>query len=352
MALFRKNLAIDMGTTYFRLRTAPKGLSVNEPCIIAYDIFTDEIVALGSQAERMPGRTPGNIAAKRPVKAGVIDDYKSAERLLKYYIRKAGQKGFISPDVIMTVPSNVSQIQIRAIYQLAKAAGAHNVYLLESPIAACLALGLDIYRPGGYMVADIGGGITDIAIISMGEIVISTCIRTAGLDFDLAISDMVSKKYNVIIGEKTAETIKKELGCGSENDKSSSMLVRGRGLSDGLPSAITVTGADVHEALEGELRKIVGAIHETLAQTPPELAADLYDRGILLTGGGSLIRGLDSMIAEELSIDVHRIDNPIISQVRGCEAAFSRIKKWDPSDVIFSQAARKQIKDRERLRTG
>lgn len=351
MALFRKNLAIDMGSSYFRLRTAPKGLSVNEPCIIAYDMFTDEIVAVGSQAEKMPGRTPGNIIAKKPVKAGTIDDYKSAERLLKYYIKKATQKGLIAPDVIMTVPSNVSQIQIRAIYQVAKEAGAHNVCLIESPIAACLALGLDIYSPGGYMVADIGGGITDIAIISMGEIVISTCIRTAGLDFDLAISNMISKKYKVIIGEKSAEYIKKELGCGSEKDKASTMLVRGRGLTDGLPSAVTVSGADVHEALQEEMKKIVRAMHETLAQTPPELAADLYDRGILLTGGGSLIRGLDSMIADELSIDVHRIDNPIISQVRGCEAAFNRIKKWDPSDVIFSQAARKQIQDRERLRT-
>lgn len=349
MALFRKSLAIDMGSKSFRMRTMPKGLSISEPCLIAYDNLTDEILAVGIQAERMPGRTPGNVIVKGPIQAGVVNDYSNAEKLLKYYIKKASAGSPLAPDVMLTVPSEVSQIQIRAMYQLAKAAGAHNTYLVESPIACCLALGIDIYQPGGYMVADIGGGLTDIAVISMGEIVISSCIRTAGNDFDKAIAEWISQKHNLIIGERTAEFVKKELGCGRDGG-SDTVLVRGRSLKDGLPSSCYISESDVHEALEGELRKIVKSIHSLLSNTPPELAADLYDRGILLTGGGSLIKGLDMLISEELSIDVHRIDNPILSQVRGCELAFNKVKKWNPSDVIFSQAAKKQIKDRERLR--
>jgi rod shape-determining protein MreB len=350
MAYLRKNLAIDLGTTSILVFSRVKGVVLNEPSVVAVDTYTDEIVAVGQEAKEMLGRTPGNIVARRPLRDGVIADYKSTERMLKYFIHKASGKSLLGPDVIVCVPSQATQVQKRAVIQAASASGAHNIYLIEEPLAAAIGSGVDISDPGGRLICDVGGGTTDIALISLGGIVICKSIRVAGDGFDQAISRYIRDRYSMIIGERTAEEIKIAMGSPEMRDVEGKIEVKGRSISDGLPVHAFVTFEDFEEALAKPIKQIVDTVREVLAETPPELAADLFDRGILLTGGGSLIYGLDESIHEATGVEVVHVDHPISAVVRGTGRALSWINRLKPGDEILSESTRRQIVDRESLR--
>lgn len=348
MAYFRKTMAIDLGTTSVLVFSRSQGVLINEPSVVAIDTFTDKIVAVGQEAKEMLGRTPGNIVAKRPMRDGVIADYRATEKMLKYFLHKAGGRTLLKPDIIVCIPSQATQVQKRAVVQASIAAGAHNTYLIEEPLAAAIGAGIDIADPGGNLIVDIGGGTTDVAVISLGGIVISKSIRTAGDAFDKEISEYIRRKFNIIIGERTAEDIKIAVGSSAGNEET--IEVKGRALGDGLPVHVYVSSQDISEAMERPIRQIVDTVHEVLSETPPELAADLFDRGVLLTGGGSLIRGLDTSIEQRLGIEVKYAENPITAVVRGTGKALGWISKLNPGDEILSENTRRQIRTRENLR--
>lgn len=350
MAYFRKNLAIDLGTTSVLVYSRARGVVLNEPSVVAIDAYTDKIVAVGQEAKDMLGRTPGNIVAMHPLKDGVIADYRSTERMLKYFIHNAGGRSLLRPDIIICVPSQATQVQKRAVIQAAAAAGAHSTYLIEEPLAAAIGSGVDISDPGGNMIIDIGGGTTDVAVISLGGIVVSRSIRVAGTECDKAISDYIRKKYNIVIGDRTAEDIKINLGSSVQGELDETLEVKGRSLIDGLPVHVFVSSKDIAEALDRPLERIVDTVHQVLADTPPELASDLFDRGVLLTGGGSLVKGLDRKIHDRIGIEVKYSDNPITAVVRGTGRALSWIKKLNTGDEIQSENVRNQIAKRESLR--
>lgn len=350
MAWLRKNLAIDLGTTSVLVFTRTAGVLLQEPSVVAMDIYSDKILAVGQEAQLMLGRTPGNIMAQRPMRDGVIADYRVTERMLTYFLRKAIGRTLLAPDVIVCVPSQATQVQKRAVIQAAKAAGAHHSYLIEEPLAAAIGAGVDITDPSGHLLVDIGGGTTDIALISMGGIVLSESLRIAGDAFDRAIVDYIRRKHQMVVGERTAEQIKKELLSVLDEDPKDMVEVKGRSLLDGIPVRVFVSRTDLDEALEPLLQQIAEAIHRLLSRTPPELAADLYDRGILLTGGGSLIRGLDAAIRARSGIDVTYVDAPITAVVRGTGRALNWIRKLESGEQVLSDAMRKQIVQREWLR--
>lgn len=350
MAYFRKNMAIDLGTTSVLVFSRSKGVILNEPSVVAIDTYTDKIVAVGQEAKDMLGRTPGNIVAVRPMRDGVIADYRSTERMLKYFIRKASGRSLLGADVIICIPSQATQVQKRAVVQASAAAGTHNTYLIEEPLAAAIGSGVDIADPGGSLIVDIGGGTTDVALISLGGIVISKSIQVAGDEFDKAISNYIRSKYNIVIGERTAEAIKIRIGSSNATGMEETIEVKGRSLTDGLPVHIYVSSTDINEALTPVIERIIDTIHQVLAETPPELASDLFDRGILLTGGGSLIKGLDDRIQERVGLEVKYVENPITSVVRGTGRALSWIRKLNPGDEILAENTRKRIMNREMLR--
>lgn len=350
MAYFRKSLAIDLGTTSVLVYSRAHGVLLNEPSVVAIDSYTDKIVAVGQEAKDMLGRTPGNIIAMRPMRDGVIADYRSTERMLKYFIRKAGGRSLLGPDVIVCIPSQATQVQKRAVVQASTAAGAHNTYLIEEPLAAAIGSGVEIGDPGGNLIVDIGGGTTDVALISMGGIVLSKSIRTAGDEFDEAISNYIRRKFTMMIGERTAEEIKIAAGELANAEGNPQLEVKGRSLTDGLPVHGYVTEEDLNLALADSIRAIVDAIHEVLSDTPPELAADLYDRGTLLTGGGSLIHGLKESIEQRTGIEVKRVDQPITAVVRGTGRALAWIKRLNSGDEILANQTRNQVINREKLR--
>nr|WP_072513854.1 rod shape-determining protein [Ndongobacter massiliensis] len=350
MAYFRKNVAIDLGTTSILVFTRAGGVLLNEPSVVAIDTFTDRIVAVGQEAREMLGRTPGNIVAQRPLRDGVIADYRSTERMLKYFIRKAVGRTLLRPDIIVCIPSQATQVQKRAVIQAATAAGAHSTYLIEEPLAAAIGSGVDIADPGGNLIIDIGGGTTDVALISLGGIVLSRSIRIAGDECDRAIATYIRKKYDIIIGEKSAEEIKIRLGSSASTGMEETLEVKGRSLVDGLPVHVYVSSADIAEALDEPLEHIVDAVHKVLSETPPELSSDLFDRGVLLTGGGSLVRGLDQRIRDRIGIEVKHTESPITSVVRGTGRALAWIRRLNPGDEILAENTRKQIMQREGLR--
>lgn len=350
MAYLRKNMAIDLGTTSVLVYTRARGVVLNEPSVVAFDTFTDQIVAVGTEAKRMLGRTPGNIIARRPMKDGVIADYPATEKMLDYFIHKTIGRSLLNPDVVVCVPSGATQVQKRAVVQAAKEAGAHSVYLIEEALAAAIGSGVDISEAGGHMIVDIGGGTTDIAVISLGGIVVSKSIRVAGDRFDQDILRYIRGHYNLVIGENTAELVKMAMGSGSVDGMEDTMEVKGRSLSDGLPKSVYVSSTEIAEALHPALSEIVDAVHDLLSNTPPELAADLYDRGILLTGGGSLIKGLDRLLHDRVAIEIRHPDHALSAVVRGSGLALNWLKKWNPSDEVFSESTRRQIIQREELR--
>ena len=313
------DIGIDLGTASILVYVKGKDVVLKEPSVVAYDRDTEQIMAIGEEARLMLGRTPGNIVAVRPLRQGVISDYKTTEKMLKYFIQKAVGKSFFGrrPRISVCVPSGVTDVEKRAVEDATYQAGARDVYIIEEPVAAAIGAGIDISRPCGNMIVDIGGGTADIAVISLGGTVVSTSIKTAGDDFDEALVRYMRKKHNLLIGERTAEEIKINIGAAYRRPELVTMEVRGRNLVTGLPKTIVVTSDETLEALREPAMQIVDAVHNVLERTPPELAADIFDRGIVLTGGGSLISGLDALIEEKTGITTMIAEEPLTAVAIG-----------------------------------
>ena len=307
------DIGVDLGTASVLVYISGKGVVLKEPSVVAFDRDTKKIVAIGEEARLMIGRTPGNIVAIRPLRQGVISDYTVTEKMLKHFIQKAvGKKIFKKPRISICVPSRVTEVEKKAVEDAAYQAGAREVAVIEEPIAAAIGAGIDIAKPCGNMVVDIGGGTSDIAVISLGGVVASASVKIAGDNFDEAIVRYMRKKHNLLIGERTAEEIKINIGTVWPKGEETSMEVRGRNLVSGLPRRVTVTSSETEEALREPVSQIVEAVHEVLEKTPPELAADIADRGIILTGGGCLLNGLEEIIEDRIGIAAMTAEDPMI----------------------------------------
>lgn len=305
--MFGQDIGIDLGTASILIYVKGRGIIAKEPSVVAIDKETDRLLAVGSEAQQMLGRTPGNIIAVRPLREGVISDYTVTERMLKYFIQRATKGGVLStlfkPRVVVCVPSGVTEVEERAVIDAATQAGAGRVHLIEEPLAAAIGVGIDISQPCGSMVVDIGGGTTDIAVISLGGVVHSESIKIAGDTFDEAIIKYIRRKYNILVGERTAEDLKKKIGSVLKRDKLLAMDIRGRSLVSGLPKTLQVTSDEMYEALSETAATIVESVKLVLEDTPPELVGDISNRGIILTGGGSLLHGLARRIQHETGIN-------------------------------------------------
>lgn len=318
--MFSKDIGIDLGTANTLVFMKGKGIVMREPSVVAVDIRSEEVLAVGTQAKEMIGRTPGSIIAVRPLKDGVIADFDVTATMLKHFIRKAiKSNSFSRPRVVVCIPSGVTEVERRAVEDAARQAGAKEVELIEEPMAAAIGAGLPVAEPTGSMVVDIGGGTAEVAIISLGDIVTSCSVRVAGDKFDESIISYVKKKYNLLIGERTAEDIKIKIGSAypTEEMENVTMEIKGRNLVDGLPKNVTIHADEVRDALADPLVTIVDAIKSTLEKTPPELSADVIDHGIMLTGGGALLRGLDQLVAQETGMPVHVAERPLDCVVDG-----------------------------------
>jgi rod shape-determining protein MreB len=326
-SLFSSDLAIDLGTANTLVFAKGKGIVVNEPSIVALNKTTGEVEAVGKEAKEMLGRTPGNIVAIRPMKDGVIADFKVTEKMLNYFIQKAhNRKVLVHPRIVIGVPSEITQVEKRAVMDSAYRAKASEVHLVEQAMVAAIGAGLPITEPSGNMVVDIGGGTTDVAVISLSGIVYSRSVRVAGNEMDDAVHQYLKRKYNLLIGERTAETIKIEIGSAFPLDKPLTMEIKGRNLIEGVPKTITINDEEIREALQDNVATIVNAIRVALERTPPELSADISDRGIVLTGGGAMIRNLDKRIREETGLPVSIADDPLASVVLGTGKMLSDFK--------------------------
>ena len=306
-----QDIGIDLGTATVIAYVKGKGIVLREPSVVAVDNNTGEVVAVGGEARRMLGRTPGNIVATRPLRDGVISDYTVTEKMLKYFINKVGGKTLFAPRIMICIPSRVTEVEKKAVEEAAFAAGAREVHLIEEPVAAAIGAGIDISKPCGNMIVDIGGGTSDIAVISLGGTVVNTSLKVAGDDFDEAIVRYVRKKHNLLIGDRTAEDIKIKIGTTYPLVEDESMEVRGRNLVTGLPKTVTVTASETEEALHETTSQSVEAVIGVLERTPPELSADILDRGIVLTGGGALLRGLEELIEERTGINTMTAEDPM-----------------------------------------
>ncbi|MFN3412586.1 MAG: rod shape-determining protein [Thermoanaerobaculum sp.] len=317
-SLFSSDLAVDLGTATTLVYTRARGIVVFEPSIVAVNRITNKVEAVGQAAKEMLGKTPGNIVAIRPMKDGVIADFEVTEKMLEYFIRKAhGRSFFVRPRIIISVPSEITPVEKRAVKDSALRAGASEVYLVEQAMAAAIGAGLPITEPSGNMIVDIGGGTTDVAVISLAGIVYSKSVRVAGNEMDEAIISYIKRKYNLLIGERTAEAIKIELGNAYPDGQQRTMEVKGRDLVEGIPKTLTITDEEIREALAETVNVIVDTVRTALERTPPELSADIIDKGIVLAGGGSLLRGLDQRLREETGIPVSHCDEPVSAVVRG-----------------------------------
>jgi len=326
-SLFSRDLAIDLGTANTLVYARGKGIVVNEPSIVAINKTNNEVEAVGKEAKEMLGRTPGNIVAVRPMRDGVIADFKITERMLTYFIRKAhNRKMLVRPRIVIGVPSEITPVEKRAVQDSAYRAKASEVHLVEQAMMAAIGAGLPITEPSGNMIVDIGGGTTDIAVISLSGIVYSRSVRVAGNEMDDAIMHYLKRKFNLLVGERTAEQIKMEIGSAFPLDRPLSMEVKGRDLIEGVPKTITVVDAEIREALSECVDTIVNAIRVALERTPPELSADISDRGIVLTGGGALLKNLDSRIRDETGLPVSIADDPLASVVLGTGKLLSDFK--------------------------
>ena len=312
------DIGIDLGTASILVYIRGKGVVLKEPSVVAYDRDTEKIKAIGEDARLMLGRTPGNIVAVRPLRQGVISDYKVTEQMMKHFITKAiGRRSFRKPLIAVCVPSGVTEVERKAVEDATLMAGARDVRIIEEPIAAAIGAGIDITKPCGNMVVDIGGGTSDIAVISLGGTVVSESVKIAGDDFDEAIVRYMRKKHNLLIGERSAEDIKIKIGSAYPHAEIDYMDVRGRNLVTGVPKTVKVSSEETEEALREPPAQIVEAIHSVLEKTPPELAADIADRGIVLTGGGALLRGLEDLIASKTGINTVTAEDPMTAVAVG-----------------------------------
>lgn len=313
-----RDMGIDLGTANTLVYMKGKGIVLQEPSVVALQRETKNVLAVGEEAKEMIGRTPGNIVAIRPMKDGVIADFDITQTMLRYFIAKAQRRrGLFRPRVVMSVPSGVTEVERRAVIDASLQAGARESYLIEEPMAAAIGAGLPVHEPTGNMVVDIGGGTTEVAIISLGGIVTCRSIRVAGDEMDEAIVNHIKRSHNLLIGERTAEEIKIKIGSAHPDVDGEAMEARGRDLVSGLPKTIEITPEEVQAALSEPVTAIVDAIKVTLERTPPELASDIMDRGIMMTGGGSLLRGFDRLVMEETGMPVHMSDDPLLCVVKG-----------------------------------
>lgn len=329
MFKYGQDIGIDLGTATVIAYAKGKGIVLREPSVVAVDNNTGEVLAIGKEARRMLGRTPGNIVATRPLRDGVISNYTVTEKMLKYFINRVCGNFIFAPRIMICIPSQVTEVEKKAVIDAASQAGARKVYLIEEPIAAAIGAGIDISKPCGNMVIDIGGGTTDIAVISLGGSVVSTSIKVAGDKFDEAIVRYIKKKYNTIIGERTAEDLKINIGCVYPKIQDMEMDIRGRDLATGLPKTITVRSSEMLEALIEPAMQVVDAVHSVLEKTPPELAADISDRGVYMTGGGCLIDGLDKLLQEQLGLNVMIAQDAVSCVALGTGKALDNLDALD-----------------------
>ncbi|MCR5186278.1 MAG: rod shape-determining protein [Clostridia bacterium] len=327
--MFGQDIGIDLGTASVIAYVKGKGIVLREPSVVAVNNITGEVLAVGHEARRMLGRTPGNIVAIRPLREGVISDYTVTEKMLKYFINKIGGRFLFSPRIMICIPSQCTEVEKKAVIDAASNAGARKVYLIEEPIAAAIGAGIDISKPVGNMIVDIGGGTTDIAVISLGGSVVSTSIKVAGDKFDEAIVKYIKKRHNVMIGERTAEELKQQIGCVFPKIQDMEMDVRGRDLITGLPKTLTVYSSEMMEALDEPSSLIVDAVHSVLERTPPELAADISDKGIYMTGGGCLVDGLDRLLQEKTGINVMIAEDAVSCVAKGTGKALDNLDTMD-----------------------
>ncbi len=333
MAAFRTDLGIDLGTASILVYVKGRGIVSNEPSVVAIDQNSNQFLAVGEEARRMLGRTPGNIRAIRPMKDGVISDYHITERMLKYFITKTVGRTIFKPKVIICVPSGITEVEKRAVLEASTHAGANKTFLIEEPIAAAIGVGIDITEPNGNMILDIGGGTTDVAVISLGGIVISRSLKMAGDECDNAITRYLRQEHNMMIGERTAESLKMNIGTVYPREKDVFMDVRGRDLLSGLPKTIKISSSEMLEAMEEPISHIITTVRTVLERTPPELAADIGDRGIMMTGGGALLYGMDKLISEKTGIDVHIAEDPIGAVATGTGKALDWIHLLDSESI-------------------
>ncbi len=325
-SIFSSDLAIDLGTANTLVFAEGRGIVVREPSIVAVNRITNKVEAVGSAAKEMLGRTPGNIVAIRPMKDGVIADFEVTERMLDYFIKKAhGRSLFVRPKIVISVPSDITQVEKRAVKDSALQAGASEVFIVEQAMAAAIGAGLPITEPTGNMIVDIGGGTTDVAVISLAGIVYSKSVRVASNEMDEAIIQYIKRKYNLLIGERTAEAIKIEIGSAYPLDEPISMEIKGRDLVEGVPKMLNLTDAEVREALAETVGIILDAVRVALEKTPPELSADIMDKGIVLTGGGSMLKNLDRRLREETGLPIATAEDPLSSVALGTGAMLADI---------------------------
>ena len=333
------DMGIDLGTATVLVYIKGKGVVLKEPSVVSIDKNTNEVKAVGEEAKEMIGRTPGNIVAIRPLRDGVISDYDTTEKMLKYFIKKAcGKKRMAAPRVVVCIPCKATEVERRAVRDAAINAGAKKVHLIEEPLAAAIGANLDIMEASGSMVIDIGGGTTDIAVISLGGIVVRSSIKTAGDKFDEAIIKYVRKKHKLMIGERTAESLKINIGSAYKREKEMSMEIRGRDLITGLPKNISISSEEMREALMEPVNAIAECTHSVLEKTPPELAADIADKGIVMTGGGALLNGLDKLIQDVTKVPVYVAEDAVSCVALGTGKSLDYIDKYD-STIIADETS-------------
>ena len=326
---FGQDIGIDLGTATVIAYVKGKGIVLREPSVVAVDNNTGNVVAVGVEAQRMLGRTPGNIVATRPLREGVISNYTVTEKMLKHFINKVCGKFIFAPRIMICIPSQVTEVEKKAVIDAAAQAGARKVYLIEEPIAAAIGAGLDISKASGNMIVDIGGGTTDIAVISLGGSVVSSSIKVAGDKFDDAIVKYIKRRYNIIIGERTAEDLKVNIGCVYPKIQDTEMEVRGRDLTTGLPTIIVVRSSEMLQALAEPAMMIVDAVHSVLEKTPPELISDISEKGIYMTGGGCLVDGLDKLLQEKTGINVMIAEDAVSCVALGTGKALDNLDSLD-----------------------
>lgn len=336
MCLFVQDLGIDLGTASVLIYEKGKGIILKEPSVVSMEKDTGKLLKVGSEAEEMLGRTPANITAMRPLREGVISDYDMTEKMLREFIRKcAGIRG--KPRVVISVPSGITEVEERAVIDAGIQAGARKVYLVEEPVAAAIGAGIDISQPDGHLVVDIGGGTSDIAVISLSGVVESASIKIAGDAFDDAIVKFVRRKYSILIGERTAEELKTTIGCVCSRDEPASMEVRGRDLITGLPRQFTVTSEEIREALEEPAGRILEVVHAVLERTPPELVADISNNGVLMTGGGSLVWGFDKLVEKSTGIHTVVAEDAVSCVALGCGSYLEHLNKMQDGTVNLAR---------------
>ncbi|WP_340005430.1 rod shape-determining protein [Paenibacillus sp. FSL K6-0276] len=326
--MFSKDIGIDLGTANVLIHVKGRGVVLDEPSVVTLESDTKRVLAVGEQARRMVGRTPGNITTIRPLRDGVIADFEITEMMLKYFIDRVGGRTWYSrPRILICAPTNITSVEQKSIREAAERSGAKEVFMEEEPKAAAIGAGMDIYQPSGNMVVDIGGGTTDVAVLSMGDVVTASSIKVAGDKFDEAILRYIKQKYKLLIGERTAEDIKVTIGTVRPGLMKSEMGIRGRDMVSGLPQTLTITAGEIKEALWDPVSSIVAAAKSVLERTPPELSADIIDRGVVLTGGGALLNGLDELLSEQLHVPVWVAEDPMHCVVKGTGIMLDNLDK-------------------------